>query len=123
VADLRALTLAEARQILRWRIDAALTRWHFDRIAYEPLRLQLLDFAWNSGEGLAVRQLQRAVRLPEADVDGILGPQTLAALARHDAALVHNALAAQRARMVQTSRKIAKKFKGGVIARALSFVI
>jgi lysozyme family protein len=123
VDDLRRLTVAEAGAILRWTIDLALTRWHFDRIAYEPLRLQLLDFAWNSGEGLAVRWLQRTVLLPEAAVDGVIGPQTLAALDALNPVLVHNALAAQRAHMVLTSRKIAKKFKGGVINRALGFVL
>jgi lysozyme family protein len=123
VDDLRRLTVPEAAAIIRWKIDHALTRWHFNRIAYEPLRLQLLDFAWNSGDALAVRWLQRTVRLPEAVVDGVIGPQTLAALAGLDPVLVHNALAAQRAHMVLTSRKIAETFKRGVINRALGFVL
>jgi lysozyme family protein len=123
IADLRALSITEAEAIIRWTIDHALTAWHVERIAYEPLRLQLLDFMWNSGEARAIRWLQRAVGLPAAAVDGVIGPQTLATLAAHDPLLVNNALVALRAHMVSTSRTMRPVDKRGVLERALIFVV
>lgn len=43
----------------------------------DGLKFDLFDMAVNSGKGNAVRTLQRAARV---GVDGVLGPQTLAAL-------------------------------------------
>lgn len=70
VADVRALTEAEARAIFRRRYVEAPG---FDTIQDDPLRALLVDFGVHSGPATAIRALQRAVGVP---VDGVLGPVT-----------------------------------------------
>jgi lysozyme family protein len=126
VEDLRALTVLEAREVIRWTVRRDLARCGFDRIAFEPLRLQVLDFAWNSGEGLATRWLQRALGMAEPLVTGVMDARTVGSLAAVPGPLViavHNALAAERAHMVRASTRIDQKFKCGVMGRAIDFVI
>ncbi|MFT4190859.1 MAG: glycosyl hydrolase 108 family protein [Comamonas sp.] len=73
--DIAGLTLADAKAIylrdywLRARCDQMAPGLAFD----------VFDFAVNSGIGTAIRHLQRALGLAE---DGVVGPQTLAELAR-----------------------------------------
>jgi len=72
--DIAALTLDRAKEI--YRAD------FWDRLSGDELplaiALPLFDYAVNSGIKQAVKSLQRAIG---ANVDGVLGPQTLATLA------------------------------------------
>src|SRR6266849_5628768 len=68
VADLKALSVQEAREIARWEMRRALTLYRFDELADEHLRTQLVDFAYNSGPERAIRWLQRAFGIPLAQV-------------------------------------------------------
>lgn len=79
--DIKALTQDEAAQI-------------YSRDYWEPLHgdslpdavsFAMFDFAVNSGVGEAIRALQRALGLT---VDGVLGPQTIAAANRNPQAVV-----------------------------------
>jgi lysozyme family protein len=81
IADLRALTERDAREIYR---EHYLQRPGFGNVQDGPLRALLVDSAVHSGPSNAVRFLQRALRIED---DGVLGPKTVAALwdqnARH----------------------------------------
>lgn len=120
--ELKALTVTAAHDIIRRRFERDLADRNFRLIAFEPLRVQLLDFAHNSGSALAVRWLQRSLEMPEAFVDGVIGPRTLAALTRFPPVLVNNALAASRARAALNGG-VAAKFANGVALRAVSFTL
>lgn len=122
VDDLRTLTVDESRAILRARIRQALSALHFDRIAFEPLRYQMLDYAWNSGEERAVRWLQRTAGLPEAQVTGVVDDRTIAAVQAYPPALLNNALAASRAHAAWHGGT-GEQFAAGVARRAIEFVI
>src|SRR5262249_20903916 len=71
VADLRALTVDEAALILRAAIQRDLVQYGFDQITFEPLRVQCLDYAWNSGSERAIRWLQRTLGIAESAVTGV----------------------------------------------------
>jgi lysozyme family protein len=118
--DLRQLSINEARDIIRANLRKALAAHGFNRITFEPLRMALLDFAWNSGEERAVRWLQRTVGVTAT---GTVDDRTIGAVARYPGALVNNALAAERAHMVLASPRIAEHLKDGVIRRAIGFVL
>lgn len=120
---LRALTLEECRAIVLRRVQRDLRDHGLAAIPYEPLRVQMLDFAHNSGTQLAIRWLQRTVGLREAQCDGVIGQRTLAALARYPPMLVNNALAASRARAAMRSPKIHDDFRRGVALRAIGFAL
>lgn len=120
--ELRAVDVPYARVILGWWLDRESSRLKLGQIPYEPLRLQLLDFAWNSGEGEAIRYLQRAVGLTGGQADGLLGPRTLAALQRLPYRTVNNDVAARRAHAAYHGA-VADRFAAGVAHRALEFVI
>jgi hypothetical protein len=75
--NIKALTLNQAKAIYRrdyWTAAGC------DR-APEAVRFDLLDMAVNSGVGLAIRTLQRAVGVAD---DGMIGPATLSALDQCD---------------------------------------
>jgi lysozyme family protein len=78
-ADLLALTREEAGAIYR--------RLYWDQIRGDDLPsgldLFLFDFAVNSGPRRAIKMIQSLVG---TDVDGVIGPKTLAAIERHDSA-------------------------------------
>jgi len=74
IADVKALTLDEASQILRKQYWGSIAG---DRLP-EGLDHAVFDFAVNSGPAQAVRSLQRVVG---AMPDGIMGTKTLAAIA------------------------------------------
>jgi len=93
-AQVRALTRAEAAVIYRQRYWAAIQG---DSLP-GGVDLLLFDFAVNSGPARAVRMLQRALGVSE---DGVVGPQTLAALARADPAGVVDAVTRQRLGFLQ----------------------
>jgi lysozyme family protein len=122
VRDLRRLTLPEARVIVRWLLEEIGWTYRINQIADEPLRLQVIDFAYNSGPGTAIRWLQRCLRL--AEIDGIIGPKTRAAIAQADPWLLHHALIAARFQHIDEwtdASRTAKQWEEGVESRALSF--
>ena len=95
----------------------------FLNIEHPRLREQLIDWGVNSGPSIAIQGLQRVVG---ADVDGVLGPQTLAALARHDERRVNNLVMVERIKMI--GRILKKdpsqgKFVNGWLNRACEFVL
>ncbi len=73
--DVRNLTKAEAAEIYR------ASYWNAVRADALPpgLDLAVFDFAVNSGPGRAAKTLQRVLGVPQ---DGVIGPQTLAAIGR-----------------------------------------
>lgn len=74
-SNIRTLTREQAKEFYR--------RDYWDKVGCDKLpgaiAFQVFDFAVNSGVGLAVKMLQRAVLLPE---DGELGPKTVQAVSR-----------------------------------------
>lgn len=119
--DLKTLTHERAREIVRWKLRRLARLTRLDEIAFEPLKLQMIDFAYNSGQALAIRWLQRVLRV---DRTGRLDEPTLDALKRHDPWLVHHALIAARLQMIDMatdSGRVDKKFEEGLENRVLSF--
>jgi lysozyme family protein len=121
-AALRAVTVEQARGIIGRKMRRLARDARFDRIAFEPLRAQLLDYAWNSGEERAVRWLQRTVGIAEGFLTGRIDDRTLVALNRYPPVLINNALAASRAHAAYHGGT-APKFAEGVAHRAIEFVI
>lgn len=87
--DMQALPLDLAKRIYKER--------YWDAVRAEELpaavRYAVFDAAVNSGVRQAVRWLQRAV---DANPDGIIGPQTLAAVQAHNPEALLRRLLAQR---------------------------
>lgn len=74
--DIKGMTLERAREIYRrdyWGPAGC------DAVP-DGIKFDLFDMAVNSGIKPAVRTLQRAAGIKEAEVDGVLGPRTLAAV-------------------------------------------
>jgi len=61
ILDLKGLTHEEARAIVRWLLEQISQEMGLDAIPYQPLRLFMLDFGYNSGGALAIRWLQRVL--------------------------------------------------------------
>lgn len=121
VATLKALTRPQAEAIVRWKLDADAAAHGFDRIPFDPLRLQLMDFAYNSGPALALRWLQRVLRVPRT---GTMDPATGAALDAADPWLVNQALIAARLEMIDRwtdGNAQAKAWEEGLESRGLAF--
>lgn len=90
--DVRNLTEDEAAQIYRaffW------DRYGLDAIIDQSVADKLLDMMVVSGPTRGVTILQRALALPEAQCDGILGSRTLLAANAHDPGELLFALRAQ----------------------------
>ena len=87
--DIKNLTLAQAKEIYK-------KDW-WDKLGAEGMHsaivFQLWDFAINAGKSRAIKELQQAVGVP---ADGIIGPQTLAAVNSHDLNDVILSLTAER---------------------------
>lgn len=119
IDDVRALDLPEARAIYLQRY---IVGPGFDAPQIKPgLADQLVDYGVNSGPGVAISKLQALLGVA---VDGVLGPQTLAALAAADQLKVNNSLAV--ARILMIGRLVAKApsqvpFLVGWLARACEF--
>ncbi|MBP7340452.1 glycosyl hydrolase 108 family protein [Niveispirillum sp.] len=90
--DVRALGEAEARAIYAERY---ITAPRFDQINDPALRGLVIDAGVLSGPGQAAKWLQLAVG---AKADGIIGPATLAAIARRPANAIRLAFTAARVR-------------------------
>lgn len=125
LADLKALTIAEATQIIK-------RRFHDPDLAgvmNEALRVHMLDYAYNSGKARAVRWLQRTANaflsaratVDPLTIDGILGVRTLAVINSLPPIPLNNALAGERAHAAYAV--LDPKFAPGVARRALTFVI
>lgn len=71
VEDVKALTLNEARDILR---DRYLMKPGIFHIPNDILRAAVLDYAVHSGPATAIKALQRVLGVP---ADGVMGGQTL----------------------------------------------
>lgn len=122
----RAATAAEVNAITREQAvvfyrETYIAASPFQVIGYDPLRVQLIDFAVNSGTPRAVRWLQRTLGVP---VTSALDTATLAAVAAHPGSLVNNALVAARVTMYQrivAADATQEKYFRGWINRAVSF--
>ena len=113
------VTLAEAIDVYHQKY---LKGPGFDRITDPRLRSQLVDYGVNSGPGVAIQKLQSVLKV---EIDGILGPKTLAVANAADPVLLGNKLALERVKMI--GRIVNKnsgqaKFLNGWLDRALSFL-
>jgi len=121
VTDLQQLTAPEAREVARWHLQQLAQRHGLDQIADPSLYVQLLDFCYNSGAGLAVRWLQRTLRVPRTSV---LDLATVAAANAADPFLLNQALIAARLQMIDRATDagaIDRKYEEGLESRALQF--
>lgn len=94
----------------------------FDQITDSKLKAQLIDFGVNSGPMIAIQALQRVVGVVP---DGVLGPETLAAIAKLHPDDVNLGVAVERIRMI--GRIVGKnpsqaKFVSGWLNRATEFI-
>lgn len=91
--DMRDLPLDLAKRIYRERY------WNAVRAEQLPaqVRYAVFDAAVNSGVGQAARWLQRAVGVRD---DGVIGPQTLAAVAEHNPEALTRRFLSQRLRFM-----------------------
>ena len=118
---LQGLTHEEARAIIQWLLEALSQEMGLSAVTFEPLRLQLLDFGYNSGGALALRWLQRVLRVQRT---GVIDASTGIAL-KCDQWLVHQALIAARLQMIDLATgqggSVDAKFEEGLENRALTF--
>lgn len=115
--EVKAITREQA--VAFYRVQY-IDRSPFRSVAYEPLRVALIDFAVNSGTPRAIRWLQRVLDVP---VTGAFDDRTVGALSRDRGPLVNRALAAARLYMIDQATDhgdIDKKFEEGLESRALS---
>lgn len=121
IGDLKALTHDQAVQVVRWKLRQIAQQNHLDLIPFEPLRLQLIDFAYNSGPGLAIRWLQRCLRVPRTSQ---IDAATTAAVQAQEGWLVNQALVAARLQMIERATdggSIDRRFEEGLEHRAHRF--
>jgi lysozyme family protein len=122
VLELKQMTHGQARAVVRWKLAQIAAKAGLDRIVFAPLRFQMVDFAYNSGDGLAIRWLQRVLRVPRT---GKMDALTFDALSKVDQWLVHQALIAARLQMIDGATdpggKVDKRFEEGLENRALTF--
>jgi lysozyme family protein len=122
IDDLKNLTHAEAHECVRWKVRQLASSFKLDQIRYEPLRVQMIDFAYNSGPGLAIRWLQRVLQVERtAKMDGA----TLLKVNTLDGWLVNEALVGARLRLIDMATdpggSVNKKFEEGLENRAHTF--
>ena len=94
----------------------------FDKIKDPQLQKQLIDFGVQSGPAIAIQKLQFILG---TEVDGILGPQTLAAIDRIHPEDVNNGLMVERIKMIcriVTNNPLQLKFLNGWIDRSCQFI-
>ena len=113
------VTEAEAREIYRRKY----VEWpKFHLIEDSQLQMQCIDFGVHSGPQLVIQKLQEIVGV---DVDGILGPQTLAAIKKLHPDDVNTALVIARVKMIGrivTKSPTQIKYLNGFLNRALEFL-
>jgi lysozyme family protein len=121
IEDLKALTHDQAVQIIRWKLHRLIEVAHLGDITFEPLRLQMIDFAYNSGTARAIRWLQRCLRVQRT---GVLDGSTHLALYERDLWLVNQALIAARLQMIDLWTDAAAQrnaWEEGLESRGLQF--
>jgi lysozyme family protein len=126
VETLRTMTHAQARVIVRWVLRDLAHRHGLDEIPYDALRNQTVDWAYNSGPGIAIRWLQRVLGVPRT---GRMDVVTVAAVKYPDSKRVpvwlSESLLAARLRMIDMvtdpGGKVDHKYEEGLENRALTF--
>lgn len=130
LADLKKLTIVEARAAVKWKLAQISVQHGLDQILFAPVRVQMVDFCYNSGEGLAIRWLQRVLNVPRtsvmdaATVEAVNDPAT-----GRFQIMLNQALIAARLQMIDLATDAAKagrkgidaKFEEGLENRALTF--
>ena len=114
--DIRAMTAERAARLYKahfWDV------WGYGRIADQAVATKVFDTAVNVGPAEANRILQRAVNevgTAGLDVDGVLGPKTLAAVNAADPGRLLGALRAEQATfygdLVDRNPRLGKYLKG-----------
>ena len=118
-AEVQGLTAAEAREIYRRQFVSAP---RFDRVPDERLRALLVDFGVHSGPVRAVKALQHALDVP---IDGVIGAQTLTALAGADAEAVYRSVLRERGELLAAilhRDPTQRVFSSGWLRRLMEFV-
>ena len=118
--ELQGLTLDTSRPVVRWKLREVQRTLGIEALPYEPLKLAIVDFYYNSGT-YAIKWLQRVLRV---EPDGVVGPQTLDALWAQDAWLVHHAYLLARLQMVDMwtdAEAKRKQWEEGLENRVLKF--
>lgn len=118
-SDVSALTIDEARSILEQRY---VRDPRFDQVSDARLQALLVDYGVHSGPTRVVRALQRIVGVP---VDGVLGPNTLAAIDRLGADTVTRQLLQARGRALASliaADPTQRAFAAGWLRRLMEFV-
>ena len=113
------ITDEEARAIYEQKY---LKHTRIDQIPDHHLRHHVADFAVNSGPFIAIQKLQIVLRVT---VDGVIGPETLAAIQKVHPEAINNGLVAERVKLI--GRIVVKnpsqlKFLNGWLERSLSFL-
>jgi lysozyme family protein len=117
--DVRTLTIDEARRIYR-RLYVEGPGFHL--LTDGPLQALLVDYAVHSGPRRAVQALQRVVG---TSTDGVLGPQTVAAIERIGADMARRGVLRLRGEWIagilqhQPDQRV---FAAGWLRRLLEFV-
>lgn len=118
VAEVKALTEAEARAIYRKDFVRP-----FDAIPLDEIKAQVVDFATTSDPIDATKALQRALGV---EADGIIGPRTRSALLTYPLKLTNNALVAFRCQHysdIVKQHPDQAKWLNGWIRRAIEFLL
>lgn len=118
-AEVQQLTEAEAREIYRRQFVSAP---RLDRVPDERLRALLVDFGVHSGPTRAVKALQGALDVP---MDGVIGRQTLTALAGADADTVYRSVLRERGELLAAilhRDPTQRVFAAGWLRRLMEFV-
>lgn len=113
------VTEAEARGIYEQKY---LIGTGISKILDPHLQAQMLDWAVNSGPGVAIQNIQTILG---TGVDGVLGAVTLGLVNKADPKLLGNALVAARVKMlcrIVTKDPSQLKFLNGWASRALEFL-
>lgn len=117
-AEMKALTIAQAHQFYR---DRYILHSPFLPLQHEPLRVQMMDFAINSGTALAIRWLQRTLEVP---VSGWMDDRTVKAANAYPGGLVNKAVCCARLFMLDWATdpggSVDAGFEEGLESRALS---
>lgn len=124
IAELKNLTHDQARTIVDWKLGQIERSMGLTFIPYEPLKLQLIDFGYNSGEGRALRWLQRVLQVPRTGHMDYATVHRLTELTE-DLFLVHQALIAARLQMIDLATdpggSVDHTYEEGLENRALTF--
>lgn len=123
--DIKNMSLAEAKAIYKrdyW------DRVKGDQINNQDLAALIFDYAVNAGTGQAAKDLQRVLNVTGAglEIDGAIGPKTLAAINKANAPVITQALSLRRIKFYEDlSNKnpaIYAKYLIGWVKRANDFM-